>query len=38
VLRSVVQELLTRDRRVVRFHLAPPEQGGSGVTIAEFTS
>ena len=37
VLRSVVQELLTRDRRVARFHLAPPEQGGSGVTIAEFT-
>jgi DNA mismatch repair protein MutS2 len=38
VLRSVVHELLTRDRRVVRFQLAPPEQGGSGVTIAEFAS
>ncbi len=38
VLRSVVQELLTRDRRVARFRLAPPEHGGSGVTIAEFTS
>lgn len=37
-LRAVVQELLTADRRVARFHLAPPEQGGSGVTIVEFRS
>ncbi len=34
-LRAVVQELLAGDRRVARFHLAPPDQGGSGVTIVE---
>ncbi len=35
-LRRVVQEVLGRDRRVARFSLAPPNQGGHGVTVAEF--
>ncbi len=37
VLRKTVAEVLRRDRRVVRFRLALPHQGGAGVTIAEFT-
>ncbi len=37
-LRAAVQQLLQADRRVARFQLAPPEQGGSGVTIVEFVS
>ncbi|NIM51109.1 MAG: DNA mismatch repair protein MutS, partial [Gemmatimonadales bacterium] len=36
VLRSVVHEVLRRDPRVASFQLAPREQGGTGVTIAEF--
>ena len=34
-LRSVVQDLLGQDSRVARHALAPPDQGGSGVTIVE---
>ena len=36
VLRTTVQRLLQRDRRVAGFRLAPVPQGGSGVTIVEF--
>jgi DNA mismatch repair protein MutS2 len=35
-LRARVAEVLKLDRRVREFRLAPPQQGGSGVTIAEF--
>ncbi len=35
-LRARVAEVLKLDRRVKSFRLAPPQQGGSGVTIAEF--
>jgi DNA mismatch repair protein MutS2 len=35
VLRKVVDELLRADRRVTAHRLAPPREGGSGVTIAE---
>lgn len=35
-LRARVAEVLKLDRRVKSFKLAPPAQGGSGVTIAEF--
>src|ERR1041384_63577 len=35
-LRDLVQRLLTSDPRVSTFALAPANQGGSGVTIAEF--
>jgi len=34
-LRNVVQDALQADRRIARFRLAPPAQGGSGVTIVE---
>ncbi len=34
-LREAVREVLARDRRVAAFRLAPPPQGGSGVTIAD---
>lgn len=37
-LRERVGVVLRRDRRVRGFHLAPPVEGGSGVTIAEFAS
>lgn len=36
VLRATVAQLVKRDRRVSGFRLAPPNQGGSGVTIVEF--
>ncbi len=36
VLRSRVAEVLKRDGRVASFKLAPPEQGGTGVTTVEF--
>ncbi len=36
VLRTTVAQVLKRDGRVARFQLAPPQEGGSGVTIAEF--
>lgn len=35
-LRSTVHEVLERDNRVADYRVAPPEQGGSGVTIVEF--
>ena len=35
-LRELVHALLSRDPRVTRFALAPPNQGGHGVTVAEF--
>jgi len=35
-LRARVAEVLKLDRRISSFRLAPPQQGGSGVTIAEF--
>ena len=37
-LRQLVHDLLAQDRRVARFGFAPREQGGHGVTIAEFTA
>ncbi|MGD2136294.1 MAG: Smr/MutS family protein [Gemmatimonadales bacterium] len=37
-LRTVVRELVERDRRVAQFRLAPPAQGGSGVTIVDLGS
>jgi DNA mismatch repair protein MutS2 len=36
VLRDWVQGVLSRDPRIKRFGLAPPSQGGHGVTVAEF--
>jgi DNA mismatch repair protein MutS2 len=38
VLRQLVHDLLSQDPRVKRFGFAPREQGGAGVTIAEFTA
>ncbi len=38
VLRATVVQILKRDRRVSAYRLAPPLEGGSGVTIAEFGS
>jgi DNA mismatch repair protein MutS2 len=38
VLRVRVGQVLQRDRRVARFQLAPPEQGGTGVTVVELGS
>ncbi|UCG86137.1 MAG: Smr/MutS family protein [Gemmatimonadota bacterium] len=38
VLRVRVGQVLRRDNRVARFHLAPPEQGGTGVTVVELAS
>jgi DNA mismatch repair protein MutS2 len=35
VLRATVTEMLKRDRRVASQRLAPPREGGTGVTIAE---
>jgi DNA mismatch repair protein MutS2 len=37
-LRQLVHDVLTRDARVKRFGFAPANQGGSGVTVAEFTA
>jgi DNA mismatch repair protein MutS2 len=37
-LRSRVAQVVQRDRRVARSNLAPPEQGGTGVTLVEFRS
>jgi len=34
--RAMAHEMLTHDRRVARFELAPANQGGSGVTVVEF--
>ena len=38
VVRDRVRQVLSADRRVVRFEYAPPNQGGSGATVAEFTA
>jgi DNA mismatch repair protein MutS2 len=35
VLRAAVDELLRGDRRIASHRLAPPREGGTGVTIAE---
>jgi DNA mismatch repair protein MutS2 len=35
-LRDAVQALLRADRRIASFKLAPPQQGGAGVTLVEF--
>lgn len=37
VVRDRVRGILARDRRVARFEFAPRNQGGVGVTVAEFT-
>ncbi len=34
--RDTVRRMLAADRRVVKFDFAPRNQGGTGVTIAEF--
>jgi dsDNA-specific endonuclease/ATPase MutS2 len=36
VVRERVRRVLQRDRRVAKFDFAPRQQGGTGVTIAEF--
>ena len=36
-LRQRVGQVLKADRRVASFHLAPAPQGGSGVTLVEFS-
>ncbi|MBX3145497.1 MAG: Smr/MutS family protein [Gemmatimonadales bacterium] len=38
VVRDRVRQILKSDRRVARFAFAPPNQGGTGVTIAEFAA
>lgn len=38
VVRDRVRQILKADRRVARFAFAPPNQGGTGVTIAEFAA
>ncbi len=38
VLRTRVGQVLQRDKRVTRYHLAPAEQGGTGVTVVELAS
>lgn len=35
-LRQLVHDILARDKRVARFAFAPANQGGAGVTVAEF--
>ncbi len=35
-LRARVGQVLRKDERIRQFHLAPPQQGGSGVTVVEF--
>ena len=37
-LRVRVAQILKRDKRVAQYQLAPPQQGGSGVTVVEFVS
>ena len=37
VVRERVRRVLQRDRRVAKFDFAPRHQGGTGVTIAEFS-
>lgn len=38
VVRERVRQVVGKDRRVARFELAPPNQGGTGVTIVEFSA
>ena len=38
VLRQLVHDILSADTRVERFGFAPPNQGGHGVTVVEFTT
>ncbi|MGH7590540.1 MAG: Smr/MutS family protein, partial [Gemmatimonadales bacterium] len=38
VVRARVQRVLKADRRIKTFAFAPRNQGGTGVTVAEFTS
>ena len=38
VVRERVRRVLQRDRRVAKFDFAPRQQGGTGVTIAEFSA
>jgi DNA mismatch repair protein MutS2 len=38
VLRERVHRAVKADRRVARFGFAPRQQGGTGVTIVEFTA
>jgi DNA mismatch repair protein MutS2 len=37
-LRVRVAQILKRDKRVAQYQLAPPQQGGSGVTVVDFVS
>ena len=37
-LRQLVHDILSADTRVARFGFAPPNQGGHGVTVVEFTA
>jgi dsDNA-specific endonuclease/ATPase MutS2 len=38
VVRDRVQRVVSKDRRVSRFAFAPRNQGGTGVTIVEFSA
>jgi DNA mismatch repair protein MutS2 len=38
VVRERVQRIVARDRRISRYNFAPRNQGGTGVTIVEFTA
>jgi DNA mismatch repair protein MutS2 len=38
VVRDRVRRVVSRDRRVARFEFAPRNQGGTGVTIVEFSA
>jgi DNA mismatch repair protein MutS2 len=38
VVRERVRQVVSRDRRVARFGFAPRSQGGSGVTVVEFSA
>ena len=38
VVRERVQRVVARDRRISRYSFAPRNQGGTGVTIVEFTA
>ena len=38
VVRDRVQRVVSRDRRISRYNFAPRNQGGTGVTIVEFSA
>jgi dsDNA-specific endonuclease/ATPase MutS2 len=38
VVRERVQRVVAKDRRIARYGFAPRNQGGTGVTIVEFTA